>query len=117
MIAIKRAYDASSPGDGTRILVDRLWPRGLKKEQAHIKKWMRDLGPSDELRKFFNHDPARWHQFQQRYSAELKRSDLAPLLDELAQIARKGTLTLVYSAKDQQHNQAVVLKQVLEAKI
>lgn len=117
MIAIKRAYDPRSRADGTRILVDRLWPRGLNKQEAHVEKWMRELGPSNELRQFFGHDPARWHEFRKRYLTELKRPEVASLLAELVEIARRGTLTLVYSAKDQQHNQAVALKELLDGKL
>lgn len=117
MIAIKRAYDPQNRADGTRILVDRLWPRGLRKQEAHVEKWMRDLGPSNELRQFFGHDPARWHEFHKRYLAELKRAEAAPWLSELVEIARSRTLTLVYSAKDHEHNQAVVLKELLDAKL
>ena len=117
MIAIKRAYEPRGRGDGTRILVDRLWPRGVKKEQAHIEKWMRELGPSNELRRFFGHDPERWEEFRKRYRAELRRSEAKSLLDELLEVARKDKLTLVYSARDEQHNQAVVLKEVLDAKL
>jgi uncharacterized protein YeaO (DUF488 family) len=114
MVTIKRAYEAASRSDGTRILVDRLWPRGLKKDEAHIKKWMRELGPSNELRKSFGHDPKRWENFHQRYLNELKRIEAQPLLEELLNIARKGKLTLVYSARDQEHNQAAVLKELLD---
>jgi uncharacterized protein YeaO (DUF488 family) len=96
MIAIKRAYDPPSRTDGSRILVDRLWPRGVKKEEAHVEEWMRDLGPSNELRKFFGHDPARWREFRTRYLVELGRPEAAPLLAELLKIACSGTLTLVY---------------------
>lgn len=117
MIAIKRAYDPPSRGDGTRMLVDRLWPRGVKKQEAQVEKWMRELGPSNELRQFFGHDPARWQEFRKRYLNELKRPEAASLLAELLEIARGGTLTLVYSAKDQQHNQAVVLKELLDRKL
>lgn len=117
MIAIKRAYDPPSRDDGTRILVDRLWPRGVKKDEAHVEEWMRELGPSNELRKFFGHDPARWREFRTRYLAELGRPEAAPLLAELLKMARSGTLTLVYSAKDQEHNQAVVLKELLDRKL
>jgi uncharacterized protein YeaO (DUF488 family) len=117
MIAIKRAYHPPSRTDGVRILVDRLWPRGVKKEDAHVEKWIRELGPSNELRRFFGHDPARWQEFRKRYLAELKRPEAASLLAELIEIARKGTLTLVYSAKDQEHNQAAVLREVLDRKL
>jgi len=116
-VAIKRSYDPPTRADGTRVLVDRLWPRGIKKEEAHVEKWMRELGPSDELRRFFGHYPERWREFRKRYLAELKRPQPEALLCELEQIARKGTLTLVYSAKDQEHNQAVVLKDVLEKRV
>lgn len=116
MVAIKRAYDPPARGDGTRVLVDRLWPRGMKKENAHVEKWMRELGPSNELRQFFGHDPARWQEFRKRYLTELKNAEAKVLLAELKKIARSGTLTLVYSAKDQEHNQAVVLKELLEKK-
>ena len=117
MIAIKRAYDPPSRADGVRILVDRLWPRGVKKEDAHVEKWMRELGPSNELRRFFGHDTARWREFRKRYLAELERTEAAPLLSELVEIARQRKLTLVYSAKDQEHNQAVVLKEMLDRKL
>jgi uncharacterized protein YeaO (DUF488 family) len=117
MIAIKRAYEPPGPSDGTRMLVDRLWPRGVRKEQAYIEKWMRELGPSNELRRFFGHDPDRWEEFRKRYKAELRRSEAKSLLAELLEVARKGKLTLVYSARDEQHNQAVVLKEVLDAKL
>jgi uncharacterized protein YeaO (DUF488 family) len=117
MIAIKRAYDPPSQTDGTRILVDRLWPRGVKKEEAHVEEWMRELGPSNELRKFFGHDPARWQEFRTRYQAEIERPEAAPLLAELLRMARRGTLTLVYSAKDREHNQAAVLKELLDRKL
>ena len=117
MIAIKRAYDPSSRSDGTRILVDRLWPRGIKKEKAHIEKWVRELGPSNELRQFFGHDPARWQVFRRRYLAELKRSEARALLAELEEIAHKRTLTLIYGAKDPEHNQAVVLKELLDKQL
>ncbi len=117
MIAIKRAYEPLSRDDGTRILVDRLWPRGLKKEQLHVEKWLRELGPSNELRRFFGHDPQRWQEFRRRYRAELKWPQVKPLLDELLEVARDGKLTLVYSAKDEAHNQAVVIKEILEERL
>ncbi len=117
MIAIKRAYEPVTRSDGTRILVDRLWPRGVKKEEAHVKQWMRELGPSNELRQFFGHDPKRWNEFRKQYVAELRRPQARALLDQLLEIARKGKLTLVYSAKDEEHNQAVVIKSVLESQL
>jgi uncharacterized protein YeaO (DUF488 family) len=117
MIAIKRAYEPPARTDGTRILVDRLWPRGIKKEEAHVENWMRELGPSNELRQFFGHDPARWREFHRRYLAELKRPEAKALLAELEKIAGNGKLTLVYSAKDEEHNQAVVLKELLDKQL
>jgi uncharacterized protein YeaO (DUF488 family) len=117
MVAIKRAYDAPSRTDGCRILVDRLWPRGVRKDQLGIEKWMRDLGPSSELRKSFGHDPARCREIRRRYLAELKRPEAASLIAELVELARDGPLTLIYSAKDTEHNQAVVLKEFLNSKV
>ncbi len=113
MIRIKRIYDPASPGDGRRILIDRLWPRGLKKEEARFDEWLKDLAPSDELRKWFSHDPAKWSEFQKRYRSELRGK--AELLESLRTEARKGTVTLLYSARDEEHNNAVVLKELLAA--
>jgi uncharacterized protein YeaO (DUF488 family) len=110
-IRLKRAYEPASPDDGVRVLVDRLWPRGLRKANAAIGRWLKEVAPSTELRRWFGHDPARWDEFQRRYKAEL--SNDAGLLDELRGIAKKGTLTLVYSAHDEVHNQAAVLRDVL----
>lgn len=110
-VRIKRAYLAPSRSDGARVLVDRIWPRGLKKSEAAIEQWAREVAPSTALRQWFGHDPVRWVEFQRRYRAELK--DKAALLDELRGIARDRPLTLVYSAHDEQHNQAVVLRDVL----
>ena len=113
MVHIKRAYDAASRGDGTRILVDRLWPRGLKKEEVNVAKWMKELGPSTELRKSFGHDPAHWKEFCKRYKAELRRPEAREMLKEISKAAARGAVTLVYSAKDEEHNQAVVISEVL----
>ena len=110
-IRIKRAYEPASPADGTRVLVDRLWPRGVKKTDAHIAHWLKEVAPSNELRKWFGHDPARWEEFRRRYAAELVRK--RDLLGELRELAAKGPLTLVYSAHDEEHNQAVVLRERL----
>ena len=110
-VQLKRAYDPPSPEDGTRILVDRLWPRGVRKADADIDMWMKDVAPSTQLRRWFGHDPARWDEFQRRYKAELASN--APLLKELRGMAREKRLTLVYSAHDELHNQAVVLRDVL----
>lgn len=110
-VRIKRAYLPSTTRDGARVLVDRIWPRGLKKGDAAIERWVREVAPSTELRQWFGHDPARWNEFRRRYRAELEGK--AGLLDELRQIARGRPLTLVYAAHDAEHNQAVVLKDVL----
>ncbi|MGH7781424.1 MAG: DUF488 domain-containing protein [Candidatus Binataceae bacterium] len=115
MIQIKRAYEAASRGDGTRILVDRLWPRGLNKQKVNVVKWMKELGPSTELRKSFGHDPAHWQEFRKRYKAELKRPEAREMLKEISKVATRGLVTLVYSAKDEEHNQAVVIREVLGA--
>ena len=110
-IAIKRVYDPPSPQDGMRILVDRLWPRGMKKEELKMMAWLKDVSPSPDLRKWFGHDPKKWRGFCSRYRTELKQHG-----DELRLIKRKakeGTVTLIYGARDQEHNEAVVLKQLL----
>ena len=114
MIRIKRAYKAPAREDGTRVLVDRVWPRGVKKEALRVSQWLKELGPSNELRKFFNHDPARWEEFRKRYRQELRSANARSMLRELAELAVKDTVTLVYGAKDETHNQAVVLREVLE---
>ncbi len=110
-VQIKRAYAPPSPDDGVRVLVDRLWPRGVRKADAAIDRWMKDIGPSSELRRWFGHDPGRWDEFRRRYEAEL--GDHADLVGELRGIAKKEPVTLVYSAHDEEHNQAVVLRDVL----
>lgn len=110
-VTIKRAYDPPSPRDGTRVLVDRLWPRGVKKAEAHIAQWMKEIAPSNELRKWFGHDPERWDEFRRRYKAEL--AGKREVVGELRELARQGPLTLVYSAHDEAHNQAVVLREML----
>lgn len=110
-IQIKRAYEAPSPSDGTRVLVDRLWPRGVKKEALQAE-WMKDVAPSSELREWFGHDPERWEGFLKRYYDELKTKPKA--VQQLLDIAHRGRLTLVYGAKDEEHNQAAVLKKYLE---
>jgi uncharacterized protein YeaO (DUF488 family) len=112
-IRIKRAYEEPDKEDGTRILVDRLWPRGLTKEKASVDLWLKDVAPTTELRKWFAHDPAKWTEFRSRYIEELKRNKEP--LSLLRQEAAKGTVTLVYGAKDQQHNEAVILQRLLAA--
>jgi len=110
-IHLKRAYEQPSSADGVRILVDRLWPRGVSKERAAIDQWMKDIAPSTELRHWFGHDPKRWNEFGRRYRIELSHHE--GLLSELRAMARKGPLTLVYAARDQEHNEAIVLRDAL----
>ena len=117
MLKLKRAYEKPSSADGERLLVDRLWPRGLKKEKAHLDDWLKDLAPSDELRKWFAHDPKRWEEFQQRYFKELEDPDNKSQIEALLKKARQGTVTLVFAAKDEEKNNAVVLKQYLEKQL
>jgi uncharacterized protein YeaO (DUF488 family) len=111
-IQLKRAFDPASKKDGYRVLVDRIWPRGLRKEEVRIDEWMKDIAPSTELRKWFGHDPVKWEAFRRRYFVEL--SHRADLVKGLAEVARRGPLTLVYSAKDERHNNAVALREFLE---
>jgi uncharacterized protein YeaO (DUF488 family) len=110
-IRLKRAYDSASPGDGARILIDRLWPRGVRKADAAIDVWAKDVAPSTALRRWFGHDPARWHEFRRRYSEEIHRR--RNRLDELRTLAQKGRITLVFAARDEAHNDAVVLREIL----
>jgi uncharacterized protein YeaO (DUF488 family) len=110
-IQLKRAYEPASPEDGVRVLVDRLWPRGLRKSKAAIDKWLKDLAPSTELRRWFGHDPNRWPEFRRRYKAQLAHK--TELLGELRALARKRPVTLVFAARDKQHNDAVVLRDVI----
>ena len=110
-LRLKRAYDPAAPDDGLRILVDRLWPRGVGKDKAALDDWMKEIAPSTELRKWFGHDPARWEEFRRRYRAELERN--RPEVDRLRDLAAKRTVTLVYGAHDPDHNQAVVLRDLL----
>jgi uncharacterized protein YeaO (DUF488 family) len=114
MLRLKRVYDPPSAEDGYRILIDRLWPRGLKREAADIDLWLKDIAPSHELRRWFGHDPERWEEFQSRYRKELAAQK--PLWRELLARSRKGRVTLVYAAKDTRHNDAVVLKSFLADK-
>ena len=110
-IKLKRAYEAPAPEDGMRILVDRLWPRGLSKQRAAIDQWMKDISPSTKLRKWFGHDPSRWDEFRRRYAKEVHQHP--ELLDQLRSLAREGPITLVYSARDEVHNDAVELRHVI----
>ena len=111
-IQTKRIYEEPDPEDGTRVLVDRLWPRGVSKEDAALDRWAKDAAPSDELRNWFDHDPDRWDEFEDRYRDELSDRDV---VDELRELADDGTVTLLYAATDREHNNAVVLRDVLES--
>lgn len=110
-IKIKRVYERPDKKDGTRILVDRLWPRGLTKAKASVDLWLKDIAPSTELRKWFGHDPGKWAEFRTRYRAELKENDEQVSL--LKDQAKKGVVTLVYGARDEVHNEAIVLQESL----
>jgi len=114
MIQVKRAYELPSKHDGTRFLVDRVWPRGVKKEQLQLEDWIKDAAPSAPLRKWFQHDPAKWDEFRQRYFRELEKNPEAwqPLLAR----SRRGRITLLYGAHDAEHNNAVALKEFLDRK-
>jgi uncharacterized protein YeaO (DUF488 family) len=115
MIQVKRAYEEPSNNDGARFLVERLWPRGIKKENLQIEDWLKEVAPSSELRQWFHHDPAKWSQFRQRYFRELERH--ADAWQPLLARARRDRVTLVYSAHDTEHNNAVALKEFLDAKM
>jgi uncharacterized protein YeaO (DUF488 family) len=111
MVKIKRIYDPAAPGDGRRVLVDRLWPRGVAKDEARIDEWLKEIAPSHELRKWFGHEPARWEEFRKRYREELKTH--GEFMERLRAEAHKGTVTLLFAAKDAEHNNAVVIQELL----
>jgi uncharacterized protein YeaO (DUF488 family) len=111
-VQIKRIYDSPMRGDGLRILVDRLWPRGVRKDEAHLYRWAKELAPSTELRLWFNHDPKRWQQFGRRYQKEL--SQRTAQLEALRNLARRRPITLLYAARTRDENEAVILKRALE---
>jgi uncharacterized protein YeaO (DUF488 family) len=113
-LSLKRAYEPAGDDDGERFLVDRLWPRRVSTAEAKLTAWLKDLAPSTELRRWFGHKPARWTEFQQRYSAELARAEAQAIVQMLADKAQHGPVTLVYAARDAEHNQAVVLQQLIE---
>lgn len=115
MIKLKRAYEEAAPSDGTRYLVDRIWPRGVKKDSLQIAGWLKDVAPSDALRRWFSHDPAKWTEFQRKYFAELDSN--TDSWEPILSAARKGTVTLVYSAHDAEHNNAVALSAYLQRKL
>ena len=115
MIKIKRVYDRSSQDDGKRILIDRLWPRGLKKGDARIDEWLKEIAPSNELRKWFNHDPNKWSEFKKRFFTELlgKRD----MVEGIISTARKGTVTLLFGSKEERFNNAVALKEYVDSRM
>lgn len=110
-VRLKRAYQIATSDDGVRVLIDRLWPRGVRKEDAELALWIKDVAPSTALRKWFGHDPARWAEFQDRYAAEIQQQPEA--FGQLRDLATKGRVTLVYAARDELHNDAVVLRSLL----
>jgi uncharacterized protein YeaO (DUF488 family) len=114
-VRIKRAYDDPEPDDGTRVLVDRLWPRGVSKEEARLEEWLKSIAPSDELREWFDHDEAKFDEFERRYRAEL--AERSGAVEKLLAYAEDGTLTLVYGAADREHNNAVVLRDYLRERL
>ncbi len=113
MIGIKRIYEPAAPEDGYRVLVDRLWPRGVGRDAAHIDEWLKAIAPSTELRRWFDHDPERWPEFAARYRVELAAPDSAAHIARLRELARGGSVTLVFAARDEQHCNAVVIRDVL----
>ncbi len=115
MILLKRAYDPVTSDDGTRFLVERLWPRGVKKTSLRVQAWLKDVAPSDGLRRWFAHDPKKWEEFRRRYFHEMDAN--AKACETILQAARRGRVTLVYSAHDAEHNNAVALKEYLEARM
>jgi uncharacterized protein YeaO (DUF488 family) len=117
MVKLRRAYEPPEADDGYRVLVDRLWPRGISKQSLVIDKWAKEISPSNELRKWFAHQPRRWAEFQMRYRRELSKDSAAEVLDDLIRRARRGDLTLVYSARDEVHNNAVVLRDEIERRL
>lgn len=116
-VRLKRAYEDPEAADGYRVLVDRLWPRGVRKDALAIDVWMKEIAPDDELRRWFGHDLSRWKDFAARYRDELRRQPAAGLVDELVAQAKRGTLTLVFGAGDELHNQAVVLREMIDRRL
>lgn len=116
-VRTRRAYEEPRPDDGWRVLVDRVWPRGRTREALRLDAWERDLAPSGDLRRWFGHDPSRWEAFRERYRAELAAPTQSGLLDELADRARAGRVTLVFGARDEEHNQAVVIADEVRARL
>jgi len=112
LLKVKRIYETASSDDGKRILVDRLWPRGIKKSEVKIDEWLKEIAPSDELRKWFAHDPSKWQAFKRKYAHEIEEK--SDLIQQLRKETEREAVTLVYSAKDNEHNNAVALKEIIE---
>lgn len=115
IVKVKRVYESIQRSDGTRFLVERLWPRGMKKEQLKLDAWLKDVAPSDSLRRWFGHDPLKWNEFQKKYRAEL--SDNPDAWKPILEAAKRGLVTLLYSSRDTEHNNALVLKSFLEERL
>ena len=115
MLKIKRVYDPPSPNDGKRILIDRLWPRGLKKEDAKVDDWIKEVAPSTELRTWYGHDPKKWSEFERRFFSELQRRQ--DLVEGIVSASRKGTVTLLFGSREERFNNAVALKEFVEARM
>jgi uncharacterized protein YeaO (DUF488 family) len=115
IVKVKRVYESIQRSDGTRFLVERLWPRGMKKEQLKLDAWLKDVAPSDSLRRWFGHDPLKWNEFQKKYRAEL--SDNPDAWKPILEAAKRGRVTLLYSSRDTEHNNALVLKSFLEERL
>ena len=115
IVKVKRVYESIQRSDGTRFLVERLWPRGMKKEQLKLDAWLKDVAPSDSLRRWFGHDPLKWNEFQKKYRAEL--SDNLDAWKPILEAAKRGRVTLLYSSRDTEHNNALVLKSFLEERL
>ena len=115
-IWLKRVFEEPGPQDGARVLVDRLWPRGIRKEDAAVDLWLKEISPSDELRKWFGHDPDKWEEFQKRYYCELNTGG-GQAVQKLSELVKKGRVTLIYAAKDERFNNAVVIKEYIEQKL
>jgi len=114
-VSLKRVYEKPSPSDGKRVLVERLWPRGLKKEDAKVDEWLREIAPSAELREWFGHDPEKWSEFKQRYWKELEKKQ--EIVAKLAKEVREKRVTFVFAAKDEEHNNAVALRECIERRV
>jgi len=113
MVKIKRIYESASPDDGKRVYIDRLWPRGMKKEEVKIDEWIKEISPSDSLRKWFGHDPSKYAEFKRRYTREIEKH--SEIFERIKREAKKETITLLFSAKDVEHNNATVLQELLSA--